>query len=458
LNKEKKFETEVDWNFNKFGKLWAYNLNYFDYLNQQGVETKEALKLIESFCKHPEQHRVGIEPYPLSLRGINWIKFFSTHEITDVRFDRILFSGYHLLAANLEYHLLGNHLLENGFSLLFGAYYFHNDALYEKARVILEAELKEQILNDGAHFELSPMYHQILLWRLLDCINLVQHNGWKKGEMLSFFQLKAAQMLGWLRHITFKNGDVPMVNDSAYGIAPAADSLFKYAHNLNVPEFLSPLSDSGYRMIRTDQIELFLDIGNIGPDYIPGHAHSDTFNFLLYIDSSPIIVDTSTSTYDAGPQRITERSTRSHNTVMVMDRDQSEVWSSFRVGRRAKIKSTEETENRISATHNGYESIGVVHQRTWQWKSNTIEIEDKLIGKTLSKNATAFFHFHPTVDVIQENNVIIGNKFKMTFNGPHVIRLANYAYAAGFNLTQPGKVLIVSFEDYLKTTLTVNTL
>ena len=48
--------------------------------------------------------------------------------------------------------------------------------LYSKAKNIIEEELEEQILTDGAHFELSPMYHQIILDRVLDCIFLVKEN------------------------------------------------------------------------------------------------------------------------------------------------------------------------------------------------------------------------------------------------------------------------------------------
>ena len=33
LNKSKSFD-KIDWNFPNYGKLWTYNLNYFDFLNQ----------------------------------------------------------------------------------------------------------------------------------------------------------------------------------------------------------------------------------------------------------------------------------------------------------------------------------------------------------------------------------------------------------------------------------------
>src|SRR5690606_21988665 len=109
-----------------------------------------------------------------------------------------------------------------------------NDEFYKKALKILRSELNEQILDDGAHFELSPMYHQILLNRLLDCINLVQHNPGKENDFISFLKEKAIIMLSWLEAITYKNGNIPMFNDCAYDIAPKSAQLFNYAKKLSL--------------------------------------------------------------------------------------------------------------------------------------------------------------------------------------------------------------------------------
>lgn len=158
LNLSKKFDDKIDWNYSGYGKLWTYNLTYFEYL-----KVKEDVSLIYDFCDHIESLKDGLEPFPISLRGINWIKFLTKYQIKDKKIDDSLFAQYYILMNNLEYHLLGNHLLENGFSLLFGAYYFQDEILYKKAKEILTKELDEQILKDGAHFELSPMYHQIML-------------------------------------------------------------------------------------------------------------------------------------------------------------------------------------------------------------------------------------------------------------------------------------------------------
>lgn len=82
-----------------------------------------------------------------------------------------------------------------------------------------DSAIKEQVLSDGAHFELSPMYHCIMLGRVLDCYNLVSQNALFNQELESFLKKKAGMMLGWLEKIVFKNGDIPLMNDAAFGIA-----------------------------------------------------------------------------------------------------------------------------------------------------------------------------------------------------------------------------------------------
>jgi hypothetical protein len=138
------------------GALWSYNLNYMDYLLQPGMEQQTGLQLIENFIQHLPQNPTGLEPYPIALRGINWIKFFSKYSLLTTHYSFSLYAQYLILLDNLEYHLLANHLLEDGFSLLFGGLYFSDEKLYNKGKEIIQTELEEQILEDGAHFELSP--------------------------------------------------------------------------------------------------------------------------------------------------------------------------------------------------------------------------------------------------------------------------------------------------------------
>ena len=248
LNIKHVFSNNINWNLKSYGKLWTYNLNYFDFLNQNKMNVDNGIILILDYIKKDSLLIEGKEPYPISLRGINWIKFLSENDIKNLEINIILYNHYKILFQNLEFHLLGNHLLENGFSLLFGAYYFQNNKFYKKSKKLLYSELNEQILSDGAHFELSPMYHQIILNRLLDCIFLIQNNSWINDQnLLIFLKNKAEKMLSYLNTITYGNGDIPMVNDSSFNIAPKSIDLFNYGKKLNLNYGLSNLSDSGYQ-------------------------------------------------------------------------------------------------------------------------------------------------------------------------------------------------------------------
>ena len=454
LNISHFFSDDIDWNFNQFGKLWTYNLNYFDYLNQKNMSKETGLQLIKEFIDNDVFLIDGKEPYPISLRGVNWVKFLSNYQVKNEVINNNLYYHYCILLNNLEYHLLGNHLLENAFSLLFGAYYFQDKKLYNKSKKILEFELNEQILNDGGHFELSPMYHQIILSRILDCILLINLNPKiYEDDLLLFLRTVAAKMCSWINEVTFENGDIPMVNDSAFNIAPNTNELLLYAKKLDIETKPIKLLDSGYRFIKKKKYELFIDAGNVGASYQPGHVHSDTLNFILYINKSPVIVDRGISTYEKNNLRQEERSTVSHNTIQIDEFEQTEVWGGFRVARRANLIELDES-NGIKATHDGYSRIGCLHTRSFDLFSETILIKD-IVSNSSNRKTYAYLHFHPTIKltIINENTVMIGKGIsKISFIGDGVkIKNEDYDFALGFNNVISSTKLKVTFIKNLKT-------
>ena len=62
--------------------------------------------------------------------------------------------------------------------------------------------------------------------------------------------------MSWLSEVTFKDGTIPMVNDSAFGIAPDTSSLLEYGKNLKLLPRKIELSASGYRKFTNDSYEL----------------------------------------------------------------------------------------------------------------------------------------------------------------------------------------------------------
>lgn len=459
LNLKKNFDEQIDWNFFGYGRLWMYNLNYFEYLNQKGISSDEGVQLIDNFIFHLPNMKIGMEPYPLSLRCINWIRFFIKHKIYNAKFDSILFNQLNLLTHKLEYHLLGNHLLENGFALLFGAYYFNERKLYAKAKKILVFQLEEQILQDGCHFELSPMYHCTMLFRLLDCYNLISNNKQFDMELKLLFKEKCELMLAWLNNITFKNGNIPLMNDSAFNIAPNHRELIDYALRLELDIHKKvELNHSGYRKFINNKFELLVDVGSIKPDYQPGHAHADTFTFELYVNGKPIVVDTGTSTYIPCKRRKWERGTTAHNTVSINGDDSAEVWGSHRVARRPEIFFVEDNDKNLQAFHNGYRKYNLHHRRLFNIQNfKEFQIIDSIEAIKSVKdfpfsdlNINTRFHFHPDVEVeLDGTNLSINGNIKISFTGSKDVSMHDYFYAPEFNKLIKAKFIKVEFSDQL---------
>ena len=208
-------------------------------------------------------------------------------------------------------------------------------------------------------------------------------------------------MLSWLEEVTFNNGDIPMVNDCAFQIAPSTKALLNYGKLLEINKKNIELSDSGYRMFKNEKYELFMDMGEVGASYQPGHVIR-TLLILSYMQIiNHLLLDTGTSTYEKNERRQLERSTQSHNTITIGDYEQTQVWGGFRVAKRAKIVSLKESSNLFSSSHNGYKNIGVIHNRKFIANKDSINIFDDL-NKQEVYEQIAHFHFHPSI-----KNIII---------------------------------------------------
>lgn len=442
LKKSKAF-SQIDWNFTEFGKLWTYNLNYFDFLQQENISKEQGLELIRDFCSNSTIIKDGYEPYPISLRAINWVKFLSRFDVNDELINQQLNADLYRLKGRLEYHILANHLFENGFGLLFGAYFFRDEKLYKKAIKVIRSELKEQILPDGAHYELTPMYHQIILHRILDCYQLVSQNSWKGHELSLELKEAAARMLGWLHNMTFSSGELPLVNDSSIQIAPNPEELIGHAKELGITAKSMPLKESGYRFFRTKELEVLFDAGQISPSYQPGHSHADNLQIIVHKNRVPVLVDTGISTYEKNQRRQLERSTISHNTVTVNGLNSSEVWSGFRVGRRAKTTTVKENELMISAQHNGYRNLGISHERTLWCTELGVRIQDQLHGYKEGFLVEGHLHFHPDRKVqIQQNKIFVDEVLFIKFQSDISLSLDNYSFCNGFNTLLPATKVI----------------
>ena len=153
------------------------------------------------------------------------------------------------------------------------------------------------------------------------------------------------------------------------------------------------LAASGYVVVRPDErTQLILDVGDPCPDDLPAHAHADCLSFELWVDGERWVVDTGTSTYEAGPRRAYERSTAAHNTVEIDGEDQTEVWGIFRAARRARgtlelVTTIHGNTVEVVASHDGYRRLpgSPVHRRRWRISPGEVEITDTVSGTSIHR-------------------------------------------------------------------------
>lgn len=343
--------------------------------------------------ENPAGRGAGWEPYPLSLRIVNWIKWILGGEPPLPRLLESLAAQAGFLSRHVERHLLANHIFMNGTALAFAGAFFLHDGWLRQGLAILEREISEQVLADGGHFERSPMYHSLVLEALLDLLNLrAAYPG-----LLPDWSAVAGCMLAWLRNMTHPDGQIAFFNDSTWGVAPPPGLLFDYASRLSAPASYVRLGESGYiRLENADRVVLF-DAAPLGPDYQPGHAHADTLSFELSHRGRRLLVNSGISTYENGPQRAGERGTAAHNTVRIDGLDSSEVWAAFRVARRAYPRDVKTAADNIAeAAHTGYTRLRhpVVHRRRLELGPQCLQVTDFIEG-TGTHLVQIFFHLHP---------------------------------------------------------------
>jgi len=399
---------QVDWAASGMSRLWRYNLHYFDYLLDDTLEDGFRAMLIDDWIvRNPPATADAWDAYPLSLRIVNWVKYFLARRgraALPPAWLSSLYTQAAWLQHNFEYHLLGNHLLKNAVALLFAGAFFDGaepNTWLRRGWHCFAGQVREQFLGDGGHYERSPMYHALCLTDCLDVLSLtalpplaalVPADGGVRARIVS--------AAAFLRDICAPDGEIPLFNDAAFGIAPEPGAVIAYAQRVLRGEPRGELaprpprcelidkSESGYFGFRHGADWLLIDCGPVGPDYQPGHAHCDTLSYELALDGARLIVDSGVHDYEAGARRLASRTTAGHNTVMIDGREQSEIWGSFRVARRARpvaaLLQAQLAGCTFEGTHDGYRRLPgkpVHHRRIHYDGAGVIEVTDDITGR-----------------------------------------------------------------------------
>ncbi|HEY6554738.1 MAG TPA: alginate lyase family protein [Vicinamibacteria bacterium] len=394
-------------------------------------------------------------PLELAIRIINWV--FAIDLVSEAGLlkdglkDRVLHAAHrHLWEVERKYSQgssANNHLIGEAAGVFVGASYFSGlpeaTRWREEAREILLREIEAQTYPEGGNRELALGYHVFALQFFLVAGLVARRTGhdfpaayWSQVERMCAFLMAMGE-----------GGELPLYGDADDGYVldlgePRGDwrgmlavgaALFGRADMKAVAggwseaaEWLLGPEDrvrfdalpsaetrlvsrafpsSGHYLLQSgagaDRMSVLFDCGELGFGAIAAHGHADALSFTLRLGGHDVLVDPGTYDYFTHPDwRRYFRSSVSHNTLVVDDRDQSEMQGLFLWGRRAVARCIAfepgEGGGRVVGEHDGYTRLPdpVVHRRTLELdaRARTLTVRDEIAARGPHEIAV-FWHF-----------------------------------------------------------------
>ncbi len=339
------------------------------------------------------------------------------------------------IAGHLSlYSSANNHLLGEAVGLIYAGCYFPHLQRAEQWRCtgfdIFFREFFRQVYGDGVIAEQTTHYQLYVFQYALLALLAAETSG---QSLPAGFLQRMEKMADFVSCLLDESGDLPAIGDEDGGqvlrlsmcSGPGAatllsnasvlfkESVFKAQSKVLHPETLwllglrtlsewhaiEPKKDErrlirfpegGYVVIhcpiRGLAHRLVFDAGPLGLDRMASHGHADALSLILSVAGQPVLLDSGTYTYQGEPEwRDFFRSTHAHNAVVIDGKSQSEIVGPFQWGKRAQARflsvSQDQQPISVTATHDGYRSLGVVHQRSLKQEGDGWIITDSLQGK-----------------------------------------------------------------------------
>ena len=340
------------WHMDLSTPLWRFNFHYHEYLlplakayldtgNERYLNKAKAI--IGSWIEACPRSKGGVawDSYVIAMRVVNWLAFLGELS-SELEGDKLFVAQVNEslaeqlvhLSQHLEKDLLANHYLEDLKALVILACYFDDRETLAFSLSVLRKQIGEQILPDGMHFELSPMYHKIILEDLLRTALFLKGYGYSAAELVGDFRLQ--DMCDVLYSLERNTNRTPLFNDCGDNVSKSRDALLTCARKRFgiAPVYKSELPDAGYAILERETaagiVKVILDAGMPGPHFAMGHAHCDALSIEVFVRGEPWIVNGGTYAYQ-DERRLAYKCTLSHSTVRVSGEEQHECWAPFRV-------------------------------------------------------------------------------------------------------------------------------
>jgi hypothetical protein len=417
LNRARRYPLHgVNWEEPGEEKLWRYHLNYFDFLHH-GFPVELCLFLaLDWIEKNMDDCRGPWEPFATSRRVAalaGWLEAnreaFAGHYDALKMVRATLFAQLARLERDMEYHGDANHLLENYRALALGANSLDSGTgdMNEDQRLGrwrergfrgLAGEVKKQVLPDGAHYELSPMYHRLIMTELAALAPPVKRGAFPAGP--ESLEEVTHRMREWLSALTHPDGEIALFGDSAFRSYPE----LREKPGFDGLERALILPSSGYAVVsRRAPVPYYCAVKLQGPSppHQPGHSHGDVLSYELSVGAMRVVVDSGCGSYQDPLIRRRCRSTEAHNVPCLAGSEQSEFFSSFGVARRARVlrRSFVHEEGGFVVEGEFRDYGGTLFYRRMRFGERGIAVEDRVERRGCSGNDfESLLHFGPSVE------------------------------------------------------------
>lgn len=435
--------SEIIWNNNDKPKLWNYHIQYFDFIDNCDKPTGLILICDWINSNPPSNKSDAWEPYPISSRVINWIKFLSKYQIEP---SQQLTGSLQLqkkwLFAQRELHLLANHFFKNIVALFYLSVFFNDKKLMRWSIKKLAWQLNKQFLNNGMHFEFSPTYHALIVQDLLDVYNLIKHLNSPNIKILKQDIVNiVGKSMPWLKHLSL-GGKYLQIGDVNYQDCPTIEELEIYMNYLGLTTERRSVSSELFPTFKNRNISIMLTNAPFSPRYNAAHSHADKNGLLVWYNEKPLFIDTGNYDYENSSDRQYARSIAAHNCIKIDNLEQANLWSTFRVGNRGNVLTSDISKDKIVS---GFKFKNYRHNRIIQKTTKGFIIIDNINYRGRHRYKM-YWHCAPKQKLsIKNGNIIFDNGVKMECPEGEVSVTATYCYPVMYS-KQVNKTIIIQGE------------
>jgi hypothetical protein len=314
-----------------------------------------------------------------------------------------------------SFRLRSNHYLSNIVGLTTLSAYLQGPGMERRLRKYADAVQREiplQTYADGGDCEASTGYHVLVAQLGLHSLLVQRRSG---CSITAEFEARLRLMFEWIATVAddawklphlgdCDNGRVEFLpEDIAQAIGPPLQShslrirsLYTMAsHVLDLPSDddwerrpISFLRESGLAVLRSGEASVVFCAMPNGLQGKGSHTHCDKLSVVLRLGSDEVFCDSGSRCYTRSAElRNIDRSTRTHNTLMVDGADQNIIPTDpgllFQCGNEAAVSPIalpESGARAVRASNDGYSRLGIEHHRTVLLTRCSLLVLDEVSG------------------------------------------------------------------------------